>query len=91
MKIKKLPITGYSNVYVVKEKRLFYDSTTNKEMIREEEKYELGDFYENKNDVPNYYEISCSTCKHVGIAKVTIEVEEVDLKKINKPVSNEKL
>lgn len=76
MKIKKLPVTGYSNVYVVKEKRLFHDFATNKEIIREEEKYELGDFYENKNDVPNYYEISCSECKHMGIVKVTIEIEE---------------
>lgn len=37
------------------------------------EDFRLGDLYENKEDLPNYYEISYARSIHLGVVKIEIK------------------
>ncbi len=67
MKNINFPSNGYANVY----EHTFKDVTGN---IHKE--HLLGQICENKNEVPKYYEYDRVTHKHMGVAKVTIELEK---------------
>lgn len=37
------------------------------------EDFRLGNLYENKEDLPDYYEIDCVIAKHLGAVKIEIK------------------
>lgn len=37
------------------------------------EDFKFGNLYENKEDLPNYYEISCGRAVHLGAVKIEIK------------------
>lgn len=67
MKTKKIPISGYANVY--KEKHIDVSGNVTYD-------YHFGNLCEKKEDLPQYYEYDCVAYKHEGVAHITIELEE---------------
>lgn len=65
MKAKQIPTKGYCNVY----------EYTYKDVLDNEHKeYLFGRIHKNKEDLPNSHEYDCVAHKHIGIAKITIEI-----------------
>ena len=40
---------------------------------KKHEDFTLGNLYKNKEDLPNYYEISCARATHLGAVKIEIK------------------
>lgn len=40
---------------------------------KKHEDFRFGNLYKNKEDVPNYYEISCARAIHLGKVKIEIK------------------
>ena len=40
---------------------------------KKHENFRLGNLYENKEDLPDYYEISCARAIHLGAVKLEIK------------------
>lgn len=59
-----IPQVLYANAYI----ETWIDVLKN-----EHEVFRLGNLYENKEDLPDYYEISCDIAKHLGAVKIEIK------------------
>lgn len=63
-KNKRIPRELYANAYI----ETWLDVFGNKH-----EKFRFGNLYENKEDLPDFYEISCVRAKHLGAVKLEIK------------------
>lgn len=63
-KNKRIPRELYANAYI----ETWTDILGNKH-----EDFRFGNLYKNKEDVPNYYEISCARAIHLGVVKLEIK------------------
>jgi hypothetical protein len=63
-KISLIPQELYANAYI---------ETWTDINGKKHEDFKLGDLYENKEDLPNYYEISCPIAIHLGAVKIEIK------------------
>ena len=63
-KLKKIPRELYANAYIETHIDIFK---------KEDEIFRLGGLYENKEDLPDFYEISCDIAKHLGGVKLEIK------------------
>lgn len=63
-KNKKIPRELYANAYIETCIDVFGNN---------HEKFRLGNFYENKEDLPDYYEIDRVIATHLGAVKLEIE------------------
>jgi hypothetical protein len=63
-KLKKIPRELYANAYIETHIDIFE---------KEHEIFRLGGLYENKEDLPDFYEISCDIAKHLGAVKLEIK------------------
>lgn len=59
-----IPRELYANAYI----ETWIDIFKNEHKV-----FRLGNLYENKEDLPNYYEISCDIAKHLGAVKLEIK------------------
>lgn len=59
-----IPQVRYANAYI---------ETWTDILEKKHEKFRFGTLYENKEDVPDYYEISCAIAKHLGVVKIEIK------------------
>ncbi len=74
--VKKIPFKGYARAYETTVKKLVTDPDTGKEVVKEENIIQFGEFVDDKKRLPDYHEYSVSNSKYIGIMKVTIEPEE---------------
>ena len=58
-----IPQVLYANAYI----------ETWTDILGKHEDFRLGTLCENKEDLPNYYEISCDRAKHLGTVKLEIK------------------
>ena len=63
-KNKKIPRELYANAYI---------ETWTDILGKKHEDFRLGKFCENKEDLPDYYEISVDRAKHLGAVKLEIK------------------
>ena len=63
-KINLIPQARYANAYI--------ETWTDIDGVKHED-FRLGDLYENKEDLPNYYEISYARAIHLGTVKIEIK------------------
>lgn len=63
-KSQLIPRELYANAYI----ETWTDILGNKH-----EDFRLGNLYENKEDLPNHYEISCARAIHLGAVKLEIK------------------
>lgn len=59
-----IPQVRYANAYV--------ERWTDILGVKHED-FRFGNLYENKEDLPNYYEISCARAIHLGAVKIEIK------------------
>ena len=59
-----IPQVLYANAYI---------ETWTDILGKKHEVFRFGTLYENKEDLPNYYEISCAIAKHLGAVKIEIK------------------
>lgn len=65
-KSKLIPHERYANAYI--------ETWTDINGVKHED-FRFGDLYENKEDVPKYYEISYARAIHLGVVKLEINLE----------------
>ena len=63
-KINLIPQERYANAYI--------ETRTDVDGVKHED-FRLGNLYENKEDLPNYYEISYARAIHLGTVKIEIK------------------
>jgi hypothetical protein len=63
-KSKLIPQELYANAYV--ETWIDINGVKHEDFV-------LGNLYKNKEDLPNYYEISCARATHLGAVKIEIK------------------
>lgn len=63
-KSKLIPRELYANAYI---------ETWTDVLGKKHEDFRFGNLYENKEDLPNYYEISCDRVIHLGPVKIEIK------------------
>ena len=63
-KSKLIPQELYANAYI---------ETWIDILGKKHEVFRFGTLYENKEDLPNYYEIDCVIAKHLGAVKIEIK------------------
>ena len=59
-----IPQEQYANAYI---------ETWTDILGKKHEDFRLGKLYENKEDLPDYYEISCARAIHLGAVKIEIK------------------
>ena len=64
-KISLIPQERYANAYI--------ETWTDINGVKHED-FVLGNLYKNKEDLPNYYEISCARATHLGAIKLEIKL-----------------
>ena len=65
-KSKLIPQELYANAYI--------ETWIDINGVKHED-FRFGNLYKNKEDVPNYYEISCVRARHLGKVKIEIKIE----------------
>ena len=59
-----IPQERYANAYI--------ETWTDINGVKHED-FKFGNLYENKEDLPNYYEFSCDRAIHLGAVKIEIK------------------